>query len=185
MSDHTAESCSAPRLTFEQIYDKHHNAMTIYAASLLQDMPDEVEDIMQDVYLCVFRNMEHIGQMNDVGARVYLMKTVENAAWKFRQRTLPLLKRQMPLDENTWNVLSDPTDILEDICADEGFRTLIDLIRTMPTDYRDILYLYYLSHLTLKQISAQFDMNYYAVKKRFQRGKALLQKRIRQKGVGR
>jgi RNA polymerase sigma-70 factor (ECF subfamily) len=172
-------------MTFEQIYDKHHHAMTTYAASLMRDMPDEVEDIMQDVYICVFRNMEHIGQMNDVGARVYLMKTVENAAWKFRQRTLPQLKQQMPLDETAWNIPAGSGDILESICAEEGFQMLIDLIRTMPPDYRDILYLYYLSHLTLKQISAQFDMNYYAVKKRFQRGKALLQKRIRQKGVER
>ena len=185
MSEHTAESSSVPRMTFQQIYDKHHNAMTMYAASLLQDAPGEVEDLMQDVYFAVFRNMDHIGQMNDVGARVYLMKTVENAAWKFRQRTLPLLKRQEPLDESVLYKLADPVDILGDICADEGFRILINLIQTMPLEYRDILNLYYLSHLTLKQISAQFDMNYYAVKKRFQRGKVLLQKRIRQKGVER
>ena len=159
--------------------------MTRYAASLMQDAPDEVEDIMQDVYICVFRNMDHIGQMNDVGARVYLIKTVENAVWKFRQRTLPLWKRHQPLDETAGNALADQTDILTDICAEEGFRLLVDVIRTMPPDYRDILCLYYLSHLTIKQISAQFDMNYYAVKKRFQRGKALLQKRLRQKGVER
>lgn len=183
MSEHTVEPHSVSRTTFEQVYEKHHNAMTLYAASLLKDIPDEVEDLMQDVYLCVFRNMEHIGQMNDVGARVYLMKTVENAAWKFRQRILPQLKCQQPLDDMTG--LADPADVLDDICADEGFRTLLVLIRNMPADCRDILYLYYLSHLNLKQIAAQFDMNYYTVKKRFQRGKALLQKRIRQKGVDR
>ena len=130
MSEHTAESSSVPRMTFQQIYDKHHNAMTMYAASLLQDAPGEVEDLMQDVYFAVFRNMDHIGQMNDVGARVYLMKTVENAAWKFRQRTLPLLKRQEPLDESVLYKLADPVDILGDICADEGFRILINLIQT-------------------------------------------------------
>ena len=164
--------------TFEEIYARHHCALAAYAASLMRDMPDETEDLMQNVYLRIIRNQESIAQMNDIGARIYLLKIVKNEVWRFRRWELPLLKRQIPLEEADDLLLSDDWDPEDKLCAEDGYRTLVRLIRTMPATYRDILYLHFLSHLTLKQIAEQFGMNYHTVKKRFERGKVLLMEQI-------
>ena len=164
--------------TFEDIYDRHHHALAAYAASLMRDMPDETEDLMQNVYLRVIRNQESIAKMNDTGARVYLLKVVKNEVWRFRRWKLPLLKRQIPLEEANDLALPDNWNPEDKVCAEDGYQTLVHSIQTMPETYRDILYLHLLSHLTLKQIAEQFDMNYRTVQKRFQRGSILLMEQI-------
>lgn len=168
---------------FDEIYDRHHRALSSYAIVLMKDLPDEVEDVMQNVYLRVIRNQEKIAQMNDAGARIYLLKIVEHEVWRFRRWKLPLLKRQIPLEEADTLPLSDELNPATKICAEANYQTLVQLIQTMPATYRDILFLHFLSRLTLRQIAEKFDMNYYTVKKRFQRGKALLIEQIERKGV--
>ena len=102
--------------TFEEIYARHHCALAAYAASLMRDMPDETEDLMQNVYLRIIRNQESIAQMNDIGARIYLLKIVKNEVWRFRRWELPLLKRQIPLEE---------ADALEMLISSELFNELV------------------------------------------------------------
>ncbi len=169
--------------TFEEIYARHHRAMAAYAASLLRDVPDEAEDVLQNVYLRVIRNQESIAQMNDIGQRIYLLEVVKNEVWRFRRWKLPLLKRQIPLEDAEELPLSDFQGPEATVCAEDGYRTLVQLIRKMPEIYRDILCLHFLSHLSLKQIAEQFGMNYSTVKKRFERGKVLLMEQIKRNGV--
>jgi RNA polymerase sigma-70 factor (ECF subfamily) len=169
--------------TLEEIYARHHRMLAVYTASLMRDMPDEVEDVLQNVYLRVIRHQESITQMNDLGVRIYLRKIAENEVWRFRRWKLPRLKQQIPLDEVDELLLPDDCDPAAEVCDTDNYRTIVRLIRTMPATYRDILYLRFLCHLTLRQIADQFGMSYHTVQKRFERGRALLIEQIERSGV--
>ncbi len=170
------------RKMLEQIYDKHYRAMLGFAQKLMTDAPCSVEDVLQNAFIRIMPHLEAISQMTDAGARAYILKTVETEVLKFLQKEQIPLKYTVPLDEQYIDSIADKTNILDDLCEKEKMEDMVRILHGMPGIYRNVLNLYYVSHMNLKEIAAHFHLPYATVKKRFQRGKDLLIQQMTRKG---
>ncbi len=166
----------------EEIYNTYYPMMFTTAAQLMPDSMSSVEDVLQNSFLRILSHLEIISQMSEPGTRAYILRIVEREALQFLRKEKTALGCSVPLDEQHTAHLASDEDILDDICARETMDELMQMICAMPKDHRDLLELYYVSHLSLKEIAAHFQLPYDTVKKRFQRGKKALVKKIMKKG---
>ena len=178
---HTKWDPSA-RKRLEAIYDKHYQLMFTAASQLMPEALCSVEDVLQDAFMHMFPYLDRIEQMSEAGAEAYLLRIVEREAVRFLQQERMMQKNLVPLDDQCAEHIPNKVNILDTICEQETINELVQIIRNMPARYRDILDLYYISQLSLKEIAVHLHIPYDTTKKRFQRGRKLLMQRIRRKG---
>ena len=166
----------------EQIYDKHYRAMFGFAQKMMTDAPCSVEDVLQNAFIRIMPHLEAISRMTENGARAYMLRVVKTEALKFLQKEHIPLKYTVPLDEQYIDSIADDTNILDELCEKEQMDAMVRILHEMPGIYRDVLNLYYVSRMNLKEIAAHCHLPYATVKKRFQRGKEMLIRQMTRKG---
>jgi RNA polymerase sigma factor (sigma-70 family) len=171
----------AQQHTFQWIYETYHDMMRKYACSLMHCCSEDADDVLQECFLNIARNMDTVGALDAKAVRSYVMQAVKRAVWRVtdRERREDAVWQRM---EETYN--APMTDaVLEEVCTRENYRLLVELIRNLPENIRDVLELHYLCRMELRDIATQFGLSYNAVKKRYQRGNRLLADGLRKGGV--
>lgn len=171
------------RTLFRKIYQKHHEVMCAYARQCTLQFPHLTEDVLQEVWMRVLPRIEQIADMTESGARAYLLSAVKNTAITLQQREARTQAPLVPLQGLHEESLPAHTDVVDEVCALDACQRLSQAIRSMTEETREVLYLYYLSTMSFRQIADVLHLPYDTVRKRFQRGKTRLIQKLNEGGI--
>ena len=168
----------ADRSEFERIYNQYEETVFRKTLYILKN-PHDTEDVMQEVWIKVAKNISVISDMNDSTAFSYVMKIAENQSMTFFRKKK---KNEIPLTEEEMD---------EVICDDELFtacdRVDIDEIAAcfseLPSIYRDVLSLYFFHQHSAAQIAVLLDQKISTVNSRLNRGRKKLIKLLERRNI--
>ena len=153
---------------FERIFLKYRKLMTFVANKILNDS-SLAEDAVQDAFLSVSKNMEHVGGVEDSATKYYLTTIVKNKAldlWRKEKRRSEVFSDQLlsiasdsDSSEDNLSPVESPesspgsSDPLEQLLEKETQELLISCIRKMDPRARLFLEYKYLHGLKEKEIA--------------------------------
>lgn len=159
------------RALFLKLQEAYESKMYHAAFSILKSQA-LAEDALQDSWMNIIRSFEAVKVRPRDEIEGYLVTVVTNAARDiFRKET-----HTDPLPGD-WE---GPDPRAEEAT---GYRALVEIIRSMPEQYREILELKFVQEWSNKEIAARLHMNESTVASRVERGRALLKKVLREEGA--
>lgn len=169
------------RFAFEDIFQSTEKDLVNYINALVHNKND-AEDIAQEAWLCVAKNIEAF--------RANHYRSVKNYVFMVaRYRTLDFLEneKQEPeyfedMDIFPSSEYGDDTMLLE-LCAKADGEKITDCIFSLPPIYRDVLNLHFLAGYNLRQIADILNLNYATVRQRAHRGRDMLIFILKERGI--
>ena len=116
----------------------------------------DAEDIVQDVFLKLFRSSESLSSVRNV--KHYLIRSISNACKDFHRRKQDIL----PLEKAEREMVSD-----DDLKMYEEYLRITVLARTLPQEQREVLYMKCIDGLKFREISDILDIPEATVKSRY------------------
>ncbi len=156
---------------FELIFHTYYSALCNYAIGFLQ-VENEVEDIVQNVFINLIRNIRNgLRFNNEVEVKNYIYRSVRNRCLNFI-RDINRQKNNMGGSE----LLSDEAspDLELDIIRNEILSIIFDAINKLPQACREIFIHSYVDEWTDKQIAETYDISLNTVKTQKARAKKKL-----------
>ena len=156
---------------FKTLYDNYKNFMIKYAYSKLHDN-DYVVNAVDNALLSIAKNIKTIPYDAE---KTYIYMMIKNATVNEAKR----VKKNMSIDfySNDYNFVDFNTPA-DDLIYKETLQELIDLLKSMPRDYRDTITLRYFYGMSLKDISLALDLSINTVKSIARRGKAMIEEKL-------
>ena len=127
----------------------------------------DAEDIVQDVFLKLFRSSESLSSVRNV--RHYLIRSISNACKDFHRRKQDIL----PLEKAEREMVSD-----DDLKMHEELLRFMALARTLPPEQRYVLYMKCIDGLKFREISDILDIPEATVKSRYRYAIQAIQKQL-------
>jgi RNA polymerase sigma-70 factor, ECF subfamily len=155
--------CSGDREAFGEIYRKF--APLVHGVVLARVPQDEVQDIVQDVFLAAYNSIHTLRDKNAVGA--WLVTISRNRATEF-------YRRARPTEELTEDISSRTSRNAE---AAE----ILNTIRSLPDAYRETLVLRLVEGMTGEEIAERTGLKPESVRVNLHRGMELLRQKL---GIG-
>ena len=125
------------------------------------------EDIVQDVFLKLFRSSENLMSVRNV--KHYLIRSISNACMDFHRRRQDTL----PLEKADKEAVPD-----EDVKMYEEYLRITALARTLPPEQREVLYMKCIDGLKFREISDILDIPEATVKSRYRYAIQGIQKQL-------
>lgn len=126
----------------------------------------DAEDIVQDVFLKLFRSSESLTSVRNV--KHYLIRSISNACKDFHRRKQDIL----PLEKAEREMVSD------DLKMYEEYLRITALARTLPPEQREVLYMKCIDGLKFREISDILDIPEATVKSRYRYAIQGIQKQL-------
>ncbi|MCR8644744.1 sigma-70 family RNA polymerase sigma factor [Paenibacillus sp. N1-5-1-14] len=155
---------------YRYLVDRHKGRVFTFIYQMVGQR-ETAEDLAQEVFIKVFRNLEHY--RGDAKFTTWLYRMIMNQVIDYRrsQKRKPL---QMVLDKvkDWW---ADDNLGPEGIAVKQEQRdTVHHLLAGLPDKYRDIMFLYHFEELSYQEIAALMNLPIKTVETRLYRGKSLL-----------
>ena len=157
------------RQKFTRLYETLEKKVYAVALRVLRN-PDQAEDAAQQVWLHLLRKWELVSTLSWEKAGGYAITAAKNAALD----QLRVQRRTESLPED-W----DPPARAD---GEEDYQYLVSLVRELPEGYRRVLELKLVEELSSREIAKRLRIRESTVSSRVMRGKAMLQKRLREEG---
>ncbi len=157
----------ADRQKFTRLYEACEKKVYAVALQILKN-PTQAEDAAQQAWLRLLRKWALVSSLSWEKAGGYAITAAKNAA-------LDMLRSQshtVPLPED-WEAPA-PQD------GQDGYQYLVSLVRALPEGYRRVLELKLVEELSNREIAKRLCIRESTVSSRVMRGKAMLQKRLRE-----
>lgn len=159
---------SAEKEKLRSVYETYKNRMYITACRILGD-PYKAEDAVHDAFIAISRNIKKLDDPDSLSTASYVIKAAKNTALNMaekqgRESLVPIDELREKADEDT----------LEEICTKENYRAVVNGILNLPEKYRDVLSLYYLNELSVKEIADTLLRKESTVKQQLSRGRRQL-----------
>jgi RNA polymerase sigma-70 factor (ECF subfamily) len=168
----------ANQTEFERIYLRYEESVFRKLLHILRKRED-TEDVMQETWIKVAKNIEVLRGKDDAVVFSYIMKIATNQAMTFfrKQNTL-----EVPLtDEELDGAVSD--DALFTACDRVGIDEIAACFAELPKIYRDVLSLYFFHEHNTDEIAELLDMNPSTVSSRLVRGRKKLILLLERRGI--
>ncbi len=159
---------------FNHIYTTYRERM-VELAFYYVDNKHDAEDIVEDIFLSFLKmgvnNLKETD--NEEHFWYYICAIVKYRCFDFWKKKNK--RKEIPLEFS--DLLSDENENapLDAVCCN----SLKEAFFTLPKTYADVLYFYYYQELSAAQIARLLKLSEAAVRKRIERGKKLLQAKIR------
>ncbi|MDR2130494.1 MAG: sigma-70 family RNA polymerase sigma factor [Odoribacteraceae bacterium] len=156
---------------FKEIFDKHYEALCLYAVKFTRDMSD-AEDMVQDAFV---KWWEVIEKNPAASTRAYLYQMVRNAGIdRVRQ------KRHDTVDIHT---LVDSLEFLFQPEAENDSRieALLEAIDTLPEKARQVFMAICVNERKYKEVAHDMNVSVNTIKTQFSRSLKLLRDRLNEK----
>lgn len=127
----------------------------------------DAEDIVQDVFLKLFRSSESLSSVRNV--KHYLIRSISNACKDFHRRKQDIL----PLEKAEREMVSD-----DDLKMYEEYLRITALARTLPPEQTEVLYMKCIDGLKFREISDILDIPEATVKSRYRYAIQGIQKQL-------
>jgi RNA polymerase sigma-70 factor (ECF subfamily) len=161
------------------LYDRHRRMVYRTALAICGD-PEAAADLLQDVFLRLFRFARRIDSNRPL--EPWLYRVTANLAYTWVKRRH---RWSRPLEDIAeWLVGSkrnSPQTIAE---TDEEAKAVQQAIQQLPLPQRVVVVLYYINDLSLQEIAEILDVPQGTVKSRLHYGRLALKKHLRGPGEG-
>lgn len=152
----------------KEIYEAHRDRMYIAAYRVLEDRY-KAEDAVHEAFVAISRNVGRLGDVDSVSTASYVVKAAKNTALNMIKRS-----RRMP-EVSLEDVEQEDTEsLLDELCTRETYKAVVKAILELPENYRDVLSLYYLNELSVKEIAQLLFRKESTVKQQLSRGRMIL-----------
>lgn len=156
--------------SFEIIYKLTYNRVFFFALSITKD-PIITEDIVQEVYCAVLKNIESLKK--EKSFIFWLNKITYNISIReLKKNTLNIT------DEEIQKKLIDRNDPLINYIEDEKNKEIFEKIFSLKEKYRVVLILKYFNNYKIKEISLLLDCPEGTVKSRLNTAKSILKEKL-------
>lgn len=166
------------KLKFEQIYFLYRDKMYAVAFKILHNEND-AEDIVHESFKAIIENFEKINDISCHKTWNYIVTIVKNKSFTLYQKK----KHYETSAYEDWvEVEMDftPEKVTEER---EIAEILVELIRSLPFPYKEVLYLQYYNALSGEEIAKFIDKTPAHVRKISQRAKAMLKEELLKRGI--
>ena len=184
--DHTDEELMAlvqenDTEAFEELVERYQHALTTFISRFLGPGP-HVQDVLQEAFIRVWRHRRHYKTVAKFSTWVYtiagnLAKT-ELRRQKIR-RTLPIRTGGEPREDEAIDVIDEEAAPDEDALRSEIRTRVSREIQRLPAVYRAAVVLRDIQDKSYEEISEILNVPVGTVKSRVNRGRARLQKKLR------
>ncbi len=161
------------RSFFEQIYEKYADDIFRRALSILKNTQD-AEDVMQNTWTSVAKNISFFRAKGDSAVRAYLLRIARNQSITLlRERQ----KEEIYISDADILDMPDEDSVeskLLDACSEMKVSDIQAAVQALPVPYRDILIMFYLHENSTREIASFLGMNESTVRTRLSRGRERL-----------
>lgn len=161
---------------FERIYHKYSKMMYKVAKSHTKNH-HLAEEAVQTVLVNIARNIDRIKNFEENYLEIYLCKASKNSAFAIMKKERRIADCAISFD-GVNNKDFHQEMISETVIQNELLKMVLDYIRTMKPQYRDILTYYFLHNFTLKEISIILKIPLSTVKTRFYASRKAIQEKF-------
>ena len=160
---------------FTNLFKRYKGLMFWTTKDVLKD-EYLAEDALQDAFIKLINRIDQIDDIRSAEAKRYVSAAARNAAIDRYRRRNTGAKQE---------IFSEDVEYFEEIEAEpcleesEGNR-ILDIINALPDTYREVNVLKYVQHMENWEIAAQLNLHEGTVRQKLSRGKALIEKAIRQ-----
>ena len=159
----------ADRQKFTRLYEALEKKVYAVALRVLGN-PDQAEDAAQQAWLRLIQKWELVSALSWEKAGGYAITAAKNAALDMTRTQ----RHTVPLPED-W----DPPAQQD---GQKDYQYLVSLVRALPEGYRRVLELKLVEELSNREIARCLRIRESTVSSRVMRGRAMLQKRLREEG---
>jgi RNA polymerase sigma-70 factor (ECF subfamily) len=156
-----------------ELYDRYRPMVYRTALAITGDQ-EAASDLLQDVFLRLYRFAERIDPLRPIEPWLYRMTT--NLAYTWVKRSRRWLRPLEDLAEwFTGSVKNQPYEAIE---KRDDWERVQAAVSTLPLPQRVVIVLYYLNDLSLQEISEVIDVPVGTVKSRLHYGRQTLKKSL-------
>ena len=168
-----------PERDFECIYTDF-SRLVYWAAYGVLSNKEQTEDVTQEVFITVLKNMDKLSGLDDARLKGWLYRVATNAALDCKRRG----KHEVLSDEPVGNDVADFTASPEDQTVEGDTASIVRAaLDELDEGYSSVLRMHYFSEMGVADIADALGISVGTVKSRLSRGRALLAKSLKAKGV--
>jgi RNA polymerase sigma-70 factor (ECF subfamily) len=160
---------------FAEIVRRYELKLSAYIYRLAKLGPEDAEDLLQEVFLKVYQNLNSFDAELKFSSWIYRITHNETMAF-FRRRNVRPHGHLVDESEEVLARLASELDLMRDLEAKDDTRILIESLNILPKDYREVLILKYFEHKSYDEISDILTMPSGTVATRINRAKERLRR---------
>lgn len=155
------------------LYDRHRQLVYRTALAVTGD-PEAAADLLQDVFLRLYRFAHRIDLKRPLEPWLYRMTANLSYSWvKRRYRWLGLLREM-----TEWFAREKRASVHQQVEANEEWRQVRQALNAISPDKRVVVVLYYINDLSVQEIANILEIPAGTVKSRLHYGREALKKRL-------
>jgi RNA polymerase sigma factor (sigma-70 family) len=156
------------------LFDEHAPSL-VRLARLFVDDRDAAEDLVQEAFLRLARNLDRVDDRAKVAP--YLRSIVLNLARDHNRRGLVSLRHheRMRTDADADAAIASTRDVGDDLQLAEDQRAVVEAVRALPRRQRDCVVLRYYVELSVADVATTLGLSVNSVKTHLQRAFARLE----------
>ena len=159
---------------FEEWYRLYRGSMYNIAFSILHNNEDS-EDAVNDAFLHIANRFEKIRKLSRQEVKAYYVIIVRNISINIYRQNKSRYEHYKPLSEN-----DAPVEV--DFLGEIDRKALPKAVSSLPSEYKDLIFMFYSENLTAKEIAEYLGTTQSAVWKKLGRARKLLRDTL-EKGV--
>ena len=168
-----------PERDFDSIY-KDYSRLVYWAAYRVLSDKEQTEDVTQNVFITVLKNMPNISALSDAQLKGWLYRVAVNAAVDAKRRT----GREVLSDEPVGAEVADNAAPPEEQVLKSMLHAAVrEELERMEEAYREPLMMFYYSEMSVKEIAETLEISEGTVKSRMSRGRKILARHLRARGI--
>jgi RNA polymerase sigma-70 factor (ECF subfamily) len=165
-------------LTFRQLFDAHADALKRYARRIVRSR-EAAEDLVQDVFLRLWRGWEHVDVGPDIRAYLYVATRSRALNHLKRERTTARVHMFAFPSGTAGGEFTIPPDADREVEANEITRAIERVLATMPPRQREVAALRLRDQLPTAAIAERLGISPRTVEVHIARATKALRERLR------
>ena len=156
------------RQLFTLIYEAHKKQMQYVANDVLHKW-DLAEDAVHTAFVGIANNISSVRGRSKEDIRNYVLKAAKNTALNMRRKEN---KQKDLMPELDAEPIAD--NVLDDLCAKEGYEKAIHAISRLKEPYNMVLYCYFVMEMDYGAIARTLQKKPATIRQQVHRGKQML-----------
>lgn len=166
---------------FRFVVERYWERLFRYARRISFSTDEDIEDILQETFLKVYRNLNDYDDRLTFSTWIYHIcrNTVIDAIRKKSSRP-----EIAPIDtEDMLHLFKDDTDIIRTLDTKEQLKKITALIKSLPLLYREVLILKFLEERTYEEIMDIIEKPKGTIASLINRGRKILLEKVREEKI--
>lgn len=148
-----ALECLKDKNKFATLVERYEQRLLRYIKRLTGHLNDQAEDILQEVFIKIYRNLNNFDPSLKFSSWAYRITHNESINHIRKKKDTAPLETDDTETANLINILESDTDVQEEVTQKELAEKIRKIIYKLPKKYKDVIILYYLEDKDYQEIS--------------------------------